>query len=76
MRMSSNVAAQERLLSSLCLRSRPMDRFKRVLSRDSCRGQRREPAARDVEFESEGIGWLRLAAPSGSDFLSNFIMNS
>ena len=29
------------------------------------KGQRREPAADDVEFVSERIGWLPFAAPSG-----------
>src|SRR5438874_970329 len=30
------------------------------------KGQRLEPAADDVRFVSERIGWLRFAAPSGS----------
>jgi hypothetical protein len=29
-------------------------------------GQRREPAADDVQFVSERIGWLPFAGPSGS----------
>src|SRR5213594_2501399 len=35
------------------------------------KGQRREPAADDVEFVSERIGWLPFAAPSCWRFLSH-----
>ena len=33
------------------------------------KGQRREPAADDVRFVSERIGWLPFAASSGSAFM-------
>ena len=34
------------------------------------KGQRREPAADDVEFVSERIGWLPFAAPSCSEIVA------
>ena len=37
------------------------------------RGQRREPAADDVGFVSERIGWLPFAGPSGSQFNTMFM---
>ena len=37
------------------------------------KGQRREPAAGDVEFVSKRIGWLRFAGPSGSQFNTMFM---
>jgi hypothetical protein len=34
------------------------------------KGQRREPAADDVGFVSEPLGWLPFAGPSGSPFVA------
>jgi hypothetical protein len=41
----------------------------RVILSPNEKGQRREPAARDVVFVSERIGWLPFAGPSGSTFM-------
>ena len=45
-------------------------------SKPQRKGQRREPAADDVEFISERIGWLPFAAPSGSTLFSEQPINN
>jgi hypothetical protein len=59
-----------RPITTLPERTRPNPPLSRQTPKAAERqGQRREPAADDVEFVSERIGWLPFAAPSGWSFL-------